>query len=130
MPKNYKNLVTNIFVLIEDARRASVRSVNAILTMAYWEIGRRVVQFEQDGQDRAKHGEKLLKRLSTDLQRKAGRGFTERNLRNMRQFYLYWPKLFNMKLSQKRHAVSAESFTLEKWHSLGAELSWTHYRRL
>src|ERR1035441_9922019 len=61
--------------------------VNALMTAAYWEIGRRTVEFEQRGKERAAYGEELLKRLSTDLTKSFGRGFSVQNLENMRLFY-------------------------------------------
>lgn len=129
--KNYKDLLSGISNFLEDARRASARAVNDILTVTYWEIGRRIVEFEQYGKVRAQYGEQLLKSLSTDLQYRFGRGFTQRNLRNMRQFYLLWPKLYPAKKSLlKRHPKSAESSIFEKRHTACAKLSWSHYRRL
>src|SRR5262245_36067824 len=77
--------------LLEQARRASARAVNVVITATYWEIGRRIVEFEQHGQDRAKYGAKLIERLSADLSAKYGRGFSRRNLEQMRWFYLRWP---------------------------------------
>jgi len=86
----YALLVGGISELLEQARRAAARSVNSILTATYWEIGRRIVEHEQGGQARAAYGEALLKRLANDLTRKHGRGFSERNLEQMRTFYLGW----------------------------------------
>lgn len=60
------------------------------MTASYWEIGRRIVEFEQGGAERAGYGEELLKRLSADLTMRFGRGFSERNLEQMRLFYLGW----------------------------------------
>lgn len=60
------------------------------MTATYWEVGRRTVEFEQQGKERAEYGQALLKRLSSDLTAKFGRGFSERNLEQMRLFYLGW----------------------------------------
>jgi len=65
--EDYDHLISGISKVLETARRASARSVNAIMTAAYWEIGRRIVEFEQAGKPRADYGEELLKRLSRDL---------------------------------------------------------------
>ena len=72
-------------------RLAAARSVNALMTAAYWEVGRRIVEFEQGGEGRAGYGEALIKRLGEDLSRRFGRGFGWRNLSQMRAFYLTWP---------------------------------------
>jgi hypothetical protein len=86
----YDGLIGGISELLEHARRAAARSVNSILTATYWEIGRRIVEFEQGGKARAEYGEALLKNLARDLTAKCGRGFSERNLELMRAFYLGW----------------------------------------
>ncbi|MGK2940545.1 MAG: PDDEXK nuclease domain-containing protein [Immundisolibacter sp.] len=88
---NYAAVHTDIVALLEAARRAAARSVNALMATSYWEIGRRIVEFEQGGKDRAEYGQALLKRLSADLSGRFGRGFSERNLEQMRLFYLAWP---------------------------------------
>ena len=75
-----------IATLLEGARRQSARSVNAILTATYWEIGRRIVQFVQQGETRAEYGDETLVTLSRDLIKKFGRGFTRDNLQRMKSF--------------------------------------------
>ena len=72
--------------LLEAARRASARSVNAIMTATYWEIGRRIIECEQAGEVRATDGSEMLKRLSADLSDRFGRGFSRANLEYMRRF--------------------------------------------
>jgi predicted nuclease of restriction endonuclease-like (RecB) superfamily len=86
--KGYKHLVTDIGELLEVARHTTTRSVNAIMTATYWEIGRRIVEFEQEGAERAQYGEGLLKSLSTELSERFGRGFSQDNLERFRLFYL------------------------------------------
>lgn len=88
---DYQGIRGDIVALLEAARHAAARSVNALMTASYWQIGRRIVEFEQGGQDRAAYGQALLKRLSVDLTTRFGRGFSERNLEQMRVFYLAWP---------------------------------------
>jgi predicted nuclease of restriction endonuclease-like (RecB) superfamily len=87
---DYGSLLTGISDLLEHARRMSARSVNSILTATYWEVGRRIVEYEQGGKARAEYGEELLKRLGSDLTATHGRGFSWRNLFRMRGFYLGW----------------------------------------
>jgi predicted nuclease of restriction endonuclease-like (RecB) superfamily len=89
-PANYSALVSGIANLLDHARRASARSVNGILTATNWEIGRRIVEFEQGGQARAEYGEAVLQRLAQDLTAQCGRGFSRQNLQLMRAFYLGW----------------------------------------
>lgn len=91
IPAAYGDIHTGIVDLLEAARRAAARSVNALMTASYWEIGRRIVEFEQGGKGRAGYGEALIERLADDLTQRFGRGFSQRNLEQMRQFYLGWP---------------------------------------
>jgi hypothetical protein len=88
---SYGNIHGDIIALLEAARSTAVRSVNAVMTATYWEIGRRIVESEQAGESRANYGEQLLKRLAEDLTARFGRGFGLANLRQMRNFYLTWP---------------------------------------
>lgn len=91
LPTGYGDIHSGIVELLETARRTAARSVNALMTASYWEIGRRIVEFEQGGKERAEYGEALIKRLGEDLTRQFGRGFGWRNLTQMRSFYLAWP---------------------------------------
>ncbi|MCG2712162.1 MAG: DUF1016 N-terminal domain-containing protein, partial [Candidatus Omnitrophica bacterium] len=84
--KNYKNLISGISDVLESARHASAYSVNLILTAAYWEIGRRIVEFEQKGKVTAEYGEQLIIQLAKDLTGRFGRGFSRSNLFQMRLF--------------------------------------------
>ena len=105
----YDLFVREIERLLTKARRQTVRSINAVLTATYWEIGRRIVEFEQGGGKRADYGEAILHRLSEDLTRRIGRGFSLDNLELMRRFYLSWPP--GRLIKRKSETVSRE-FTL------------------
>lgn len=90
-PSNdYQTLQTEIAELLRNARLSAVRSVNAVMTASYWEVGRRIVESEQKGSRRAAYSEQLLKQLSADLTAQFGRGFGYTNLTQMRQFYRLW----------------------------------------
>jgi hypothetical protein len=88
---HYESIPGEITNVIDTVRRSASRSVNCIMTAAYWLIGRRIVEFEQKGEARAGYGEKLLERLAQDLSTKYGRGFSYPNLNKFRQFYLAYP---------------------------------------
>jgi predicted nuclease of restriction endonuclease-like (RecB) superfamily len=87
---DYGGLVATIGVLIEQARRSVTRAANGVVTATYWAVGRQVVEYEQGGKARAVYGEALIERLAHDLTERYGRGFSPRNLRQMRAFYLVW----------------------------------------
>jgi DUF1016 N-terminal domain len=84
----YDGLLSSVSELLEQARWTSGRTLNAILTATYWEIGRRIVVYEQKGERRTEYGEALLKRLAVDLSSRFGRGYSRQNLQQMRLFYL------------------------------------------
>jgi predicted nuclease of restriction endonuclease-like (RecB) superfamily len=86
--QQYESVHGGIVDLLQSARVAAARSVNALMTASYWEIGRRIVEAEQGGSARAEYGKHLLSRLSTDLTAQFGRGFSVLNLQLMRNFYL------------------------------------------
>lgn len=132
---DYHKLSEDICRLLERARQEAARSVNSILTATYWEVGRRIVEHEQKGAGRAGYGEAILRRLSADLTRRLGRGFSADNLERMRLFYLYWPadrisaspprKSKADRRGQKSAAVPRKLSFDEAAAAL--KLSWTHY---
>src|SRR5437899_1557289 len=84
----YDAILAEVIQLLETSRRMSARAVNAVITTTYWQIGRRIVEGEQGGASRAVYGERHLERLSRDLSKRFGRGFSVDNLESMRRFYL------------------------------------------
>ena len=87
----YEAVFGDVSKIIDAARESAARSVNAAMTAAYWLIGRRIVEFEQAGEERAEYGAALIERLAEDLTVQFGRGFSLRNIYNMRLFYLAHP---------------------------------------
>ena len=134
----YLGLVKDLSGLLESARRAATRTVNAVMTAAYWEIGRRIVEFEQGGEKRAEYGAELLETLAADLTRRFGRGFSRQNLQYMRQFYVAFPPdKIRQTASGKstlniRQTLSSRSETVSRISRLDAlteafPLPWSHY---
>ena len=107
-PTAQNALLTNIRELLNQGRKQVFQAVNAAMVQTYWEIGRLIVEDEQQGQARAEYGKGVLKTLSTALTNEFGKGFDVRNLSNMRSFYQAYPI----------------------WNAVRTELSWTHYRTL
>lgn len=92
VPENdYKKTLSDVVTMLEQGRKAAARSINALMTATYWQIGRRIVESEQGGDARAAYGHALLQRLSADLTRRFGRGFGVDNLELMRLFYQSYP---------------------------------------
>lgn len=120
----YGSVLSDVVALMESARRVAARSVNALMTASYWEIGRRIVELEQRGEARAEYGKRIIERLAIDLSNRLGRGFQKSNLFQMRAFYLAYPNQgldiqFASKASDIFQTVS-EQFPLP----------WSHYVKL
>ncbi len=114
MEKNlssYHSLIKDLEVLIASGRKAAYQSINQAMIDMYWNIGKRIVEEEQKGKARAQYGKALIKNLAAVLTAEFGSGFTARNLRNYRQFYLLFPER-------------------EIWHACVPNLTWTHFRSL
>jgi hypothetical protein len=89
---NYQSLKQEIGELLAKGRAQAGRAINTILVQTYWHIGRHVVEFEQNGKEKAEYGATILDRLSKDLTLQFGKGFSRSNLFQIGQFYLKFPK--------------------------------------
>ena len=90
---------------MKNARKQISVKINNILVQTYWEIGKIIIEDEQENSERAEYGKKLLKELSKKLTNEYGKGFSRSNLQNMRQFYLKYPIC----------------------QTLSGKLNWSHY---
>ncbi|GAA5092462.1 hypothetical protein GCM10023210_21400 [Chryseobacterium ginsengisoli] len=130
-----QQLLQNISALLDNARKRVVVAVNQTMVLTYYEIGRMIVADEQHGESRAEYGKAVLKDLSLHLTEKFGKGFSQRNLEQMRQFYLSYSISQTVSAEsenedhQKRQTLSVLFETRE---SLPAKfnLSWSHYLKL
>ncbi|QTY27055.1 YhcG family protein [Flavobacterium sp. CS20] len=115
--------ITEIKQILAKARQQAYSAVNAAMIEAYWLIGRRIVEEEQNGKDRASYGKEVVKTLSAELTAEFGKGFSVTNLQSFRKFYLIFSDL---KIQQTSSVNSGDSI----WQTLSAKLSWSHYERL
>ena len=106
-----ENFVSDIRAIIEQGQRQAYAAVGQIAVITYWNIGRRIVEEEQHGAARAQYGTKLIKTIADRLSIEFGANYSERRLRDYRQFYLSFDDLPN-------------------WHSRVPNLTWTHFRRI
>ncbi|MGE3801423.1 MAG: YhcG family protein, partial [Candidatus Kapaibacterium sp.] len=130
-PVDYEEILSQITDLLDQARTASAKAVNSIMTATYWSIGRHILLYEQKGGERQEHyGKQVVEQLSVDLSKKFGRGFGRRNLFQMRAFYL----AYSQKIVQTLSAQSSEPYltTIYDLQSISSHfpLSWSHYVRL
>ena len=99
------NLILDIKKIIEDSKKHIVRNINTIMLQTYWNIGKRIVEEEQQGNNKAEYGKALIYNLSKELTKTYGKGFSRSNLFSMRKFYLSY----------------------QKFQTLSGKLSWSHY---
>ncbi len=88
---DYVLLLTQISDTYTQGRLQAVQAVNVHITQTYWQVGRHIVEFEQDGKAKAAYGKALITKLAQDLSLRHGKGFSRSNLIRFRQFYLAWP---------------------------------------
>jgi len=127
---HYAEVLGGITDLLETARRAAARTVNAVMTATYWEIGRRIVEFDQAGSKRAEYGENVIDRLSADLGARFGRGFGRRNLFQMRAFYLTYRDIVQTPSAQIKRASPGQAAVEKGLARRAFPLPWSHYVRL
>ena len=90
--KEEQQFYDDVRSILQTARNSAYKSVNSIMSKAYWDIGKRIVEQEQNGTDRAKYGDYIIRKLSKELSGEFGTGFSIANLKNCRQFYRTFPK--------------------------------------
>lgn len=105
---SFDDLYNSISNILHNARKTLYNTANSAMFRCYWLIGRNIVEYEQQGKGRAEYGKKIIENLSKKLSSELGKGFTNSNIRYMRQFYSVF----------------------SNYHALRDELSWTHYRLL
>jgi predicted nuclease of restriction endonuclease-like (RecB) superfamily len=136
------SLMDRVVSILEQARANVARAVNSNMVIAYWLIGREIVEALQSGEDRAEYGQGLLNDLSEQLGKRYGQGFSVTNLRHFRLFY----QAFSDRGPAIHHSASDELATLaedavlvdmktalettDKLKGFSPNLSWTHYRTL
>lgn len=104
-----QQLISDVLHILQVARQKAYTAVNSEMVQAYWLMGKRIVEEEQQGEEKATYGEAILKTLSIALTCEFGKGFSYANLRNFRQFYLTYPNP-------------------EICYALRSNLTWTHHR--
>ncbi|HPT04640.1 MAG TPA: PDDEXK nuclease domain-containing protein [Bacteroidales bacterium] len=109
---NSEDLFQKIAGLLKEARLSVVRSINQTMVYTYFQVGKMIVEQEQQGEKRAEYGKKLIKELSDKLAKEFGKGFSITNLQQMKNFFLFY---------QKQQTASAKS---------DFRLSWSHYLKL
>ena len=102
---DYSELIGKISELVNQSKTELAKTINTKIVQTYWAVGKHIVEYEQKGKVRADYGSELMTALSGELSAKLGRGFSQRNLRDMRRMYIKYPK----------------------WQTVSAELSWSHY---
>lgn len=105
------NYLTEIKTILAQARQKAYFAINSAMVEAYWNIGKRIVEEEQNGADRAEYGKQIIQTISDELTQEFGKGFSKRTIWEIRQFYNYFPEY-------------------EIMRTLFAQLSWSHFQRV
>ena len=137
------NLFQQVAVLLKNAQQQVLRTVNSTMVFTYFEIGRMIVEEEQNGKERADYGKQVLKGLSEQLTKEFGKGFSLSNLEQIRKFFLIYSKsetLLRISQIQNSQSVIVESestisqsliveFKKIDYHTFISffKLTWTHY---
>ena len=139
--KKEQVFLSDLQSIVAMARRKGYEAVNQIIVICNWLIGRRIVEQEQQGKQRAEYGKRVIKMASEFLTGEFGNGFSETNLRNFRKFYLLFDSIITVPMnssgapdesSEKKEiaGVPAESLMKQIGQTHLPNLTWTHYERL
>lgn len=120
------NLFQNISILLENARKRAVVAVNQAMVITYFEIGRMIVEEEQNGENRAEYGAELIRNLAIKLTEKFGKGFSKRNLDLMRQFYLSYAIVHTpsaqLQISDNEQDIIAQTLSAQSENQISSTL--------
>ena len=105
------SLLSDVRLIVEQGLKTAYEGVNSVMVKTYWQVGRRIVEEEQQGEKRAEYGKNLLKTLASEIVPLYGTSYSERNLYSMRQLYMMFPDM-------------------EILNSRVQNLTWTHFRKL
>ncbi len=117
------DLIADASSIIENAQKMAFRSVNVVLVLRNWLLGKRIHEEEMKGADRAEYGKEIVKNLSESLSAKYGKGFNKRTVYKFQQFYKYFPDILRSVTAQSGESEIVPSSTAQL-------LTWTHYERL
>ena len=107
----YQSMIADIKQIIISGQKYAYNAASKAMVLTYWQVGRRIVEQEQEGKERAEYGKALMETLSEELTREFGKSYSKRNLQYFRKFYLAFPD---------------EEIVNARVHNL----NWTHFRSL
>lgn len=138
---NKSNYISEVKEIVSSAKRQVYNAVNSTMVKAYWLIGKRIIEEEQNGEERAGYGKSIIKMLSNELTEEFGSGFSTTNVKYFRQFYQTFPLLKNTlsighvtsdQLDDAIRHVTSDQFEATKEVELNVliftKLNWTHIR--
>lgn len=136
-----QNLYTKVIKLLNQARHNVAQTINNTMATAYFEIGRMIVEEEQQGKERAEYGKQILNELSEKLVAELGKGFSKRNLEQMRQFYLTYSiaQTVSAQLGKDQTTpdkneeiadIASRKSKIQQKVSAEFKLTWSHYLKL
>ena len=125
------NYIVEIKEILSNARKRAYSAVNTAMVEAYWNIGKRIVEEEQEGKDRASYGKEIIKNISEELTKEFGKGFSTTNIKYFRQFYILYPNVIGHSVSDQLQSNQKQILTdISNSYVYLQKLSWTHIRQI
>ncbi len=138
LDKNNPDFINDIKDILSQGRQGAYRAINFAMVQAYWLVGKRIIDQEQHGKKRAEYGKQIIATLSKELTAEFGKGFSERNIRDFRQFYLTFPdieiwhtlsaKSADTSLSDIKGYGPSDFLPPQKGSTPWCLLSWSHFK--
>ena len=126
-----ENYIEEIKQILAQARQKAYTAVNTAMVEAYWLIGKRIVEEEQNGKERAAYGKEVIKIVSLELTKEFGKGFSETNIKYFRQFFNCFPELIRHSLSDKFEDREISHSVSDEFEQINfTRLNWTHIRQI
>ena len=130
MNQSLDMLIEESIELIQYARQITAKQVNLVQLMTYYSLGKWIVEEQQEGEERAKYGKQVLKKLSESLTKEFGRGFSETNLEYARKFYLTYADRISQTLFEEFAVKKSQTVIEELNEEQPFIVSWSHYLQL
>ncbi len=125
------NYIQEIKQILSQARQKAYTAVNTAMVEAYWLIGKRIVEEEQNGKDRAAYGKEVIKNVSLELTKEFGKGFSETNVKYFRQFFNSFPEFIRHSLSDKFEIKEISHPVSDQLKQINfTRINWTHIRQI
>ena len=130
LDKTNNHFIDDVKQIVSSAKQQVYNAVNTAMVISYWLIGKRIVEEEQNGKERAEYGKFIIKSLSEELTKEFGKGFSKRSLWEYKQFYTVFSEEEIMRTPFALSIKDKNTTTIQILRTVFAQLSWSHIRLL